>query len=117
MADLTVAQLVAVLDDIGAHHKPRPVKTTNAFGIQFDGLACRTCMAFTGQPASWPCDTMKAIDAVLPLSEWSDHYRSGCDHGMSAHGKRGCVDCRCTTPGFSMPNRSVAPSGVGGDDG
>jgi hypothetical protein len=98
---------VAALDEIGAIHKPRPTKTKNAFGIEFDTLVCRACYV-NGHPASWPCRTMQAIDVVLPLAEWSDHYRSGCDHGMSAHNDRGCVDCGCTTPGLQMPVRSPA---------
>lgn len=52
-----------------------------------------------------------ALDAIgVALAEWSDHYRTGCDHGMSAHGAKGCVDCRCTTPGFSMPVPTGAPT-------
>lgn len=101
-------EYVAALDAIGADHKPRSIKTKNAFGIEFDSLVCRTCLNPWGKPASWPCPTMQAVDTVLPLSGWSHHYRIGCDHGMSAHGKSGCVDCACTTPGFSMPDRKVA---------
>lgn len=96
-----------LVDRIAPFHKPRPSKTVNAFGIEVDGLTCRTCLNPWGKPAAWPCETMKAVDAVLPLSEWSDHYRVGCDHGMSAHGATGCRDCRCTTPGFSMPTRDA----------
>lgn len=102
----TADEYIAVLDAIGVHHKPHPIKTKNAYGVEFDGLVCRTCISPHGGHAAWPCPTMREVDAVLPLSEWSDHYRVGCDHGMSAHNARGCIDCRCTTPGLQMPART-----------
>ena len=97
----------AVLDAIGVLHKPRQTKVANAFGVEFDGLECTTCLSPGGKAAPWPCPTMKEVDKVLPLAEWTDHYRTGCNHGMAAHGPSGCRDCRCTTPGRGMPLREA----------
>ncbi len=34
--------------------------------------------------------------------ELTSHAKVGCNHGMSAHGRWGCVDCACKTPGFGL---------------